>query len=356
VAHVVSSLSVGGMERFVLRLAAEQRAAGHRPTIFALRGGPLLPEARAAGLDVVVGAGGFARRVASMLAAMALARPQIIHAHNPTSLHYAVAAKLLTGARVLMTDHAQGHGLPRMPTGIERRTVDAIVAVSRHTATLPIAPEFAERTVVIHNGVQVPEAPAGEIRERARAGLGVAHRFVGVMPASLKPIKGHRVLLQSVAALTRQGIPLTMLLAGEGPEQAELQQLARRLQLTDEDVRFLGFRADVAELLHAADFMVLPSLSEGLPLSVLEAMIHGAPVVASRVGGIPEVVTDGVSGMLVPPGDDRALAAAIATLHASPELRHRLARAARRTAETDFSFDLMCRRYGALYARLLESR
>ena len=354
VVHVLSSLSVGGMERFVLRLAREQRRVGHTVKVIALRGGPLFSELAPSDADVFVARGGRVERFVSVMRTILAAAPHVIHAHNPTCLHYAVPGKLATRARLLMTDHAQGHGLPRMPTAFERRCVDAIAAVSRHTAAHPIAPDFRDKTVVIHNGVEC--ASVQPDRDNRRRLAGVASRFVGVMPASLKPIKGHRVLLESIAILKQRNIPVTMLLAGEGPEDAALRRRASELALTDQDVQFLGFRADIPALLDLADFMVLPSLSEGLPLSILEAMSQGTPVVASAVGGIPEVITDAVNGLLVPPSDPDRLAGAIGTLFENPDLRRRVVAEARRTAESDFSFDTMRQRYEGLYLRLVGRR
>jgi glycosyltransferase involved in cell wall biosynthesis len=115
----------------------------------------------------------------------------------------------------------------------------------------------------------------------------------------------------------------------------------------------LGSRSDVDRFLEAADFFVLPSDTEGLPLSVLEAMAHRLPVVATPVGGIPEIVTDGESGLLVPVNEPEALSSAIARLAQDPSLRHSLGEASFRAARDRFSFDAMARQYEALYYRLL---
>jgi glycosyltransferase involved in cell wall biosynthesis len=358
IAHVVSSLTVGGMEWFVTRLAGHQQAAGHAVAVLAIRGGELLEEARQRSLTVIVPQGRRVRRLLHSTQALAAFRPDVIHAHNPASLHYAASAKFVTRARLVMTDHNQGHGQTRVPSRWERRSVDAVVAVSQHTARSPIVPEFGVKTVVIHNGVESAAASAMSALdcEALRRSMNLLGRFVGVMPASLQPVKGHRVLLETLALLRANGhAPVTVLLAGDGPEGQALRSYARDLCLTGQDVRFLGYRSDVAQLLRVADFMVLPSLTEGLPLSLLEAMSQGTAVVASAVGGIPEVITDGSTGLLVPPSDPIRLAAAIERLHSSRELRAELACNARTLACTQFSFERMTARYHDLYHQLMSA-
>jgi glycosyltransferase involved in cell wall biosynthesis len=145
---------------------------------------------------------------------------------------------------------------------------------------------------------------------------------------------------------------MTLLIAGDGAKRPEYEALTRELGLTDEWVRFLGFRSDAPDLLGAADLFLLPSLTEGLPLSVLEAMTHGLPVIATPVGGVPEVVLPGRTGVLVPVEDVEALAGAIATMIQDRATRARLGEAGRERARGEFSFSRMVARYDALYGEL----
>jgi glycosyltransferase involved in cell wall biosynthesis len=131
-----------------------------------------------------------------------------------------------------------------------------------------------------------------------------------------------------------------------------MQNLSASLGLGDQDIRFLGFRSDVPDLHAASDFFVLPSVTEGLPLSVLEAMSAGNPVIATPVGGIPELVENGRHGLLIPVGDDRALTEAIARIAESKSLRRALGQAGLDRVEHDFSFFQMTERYESLYADL----
>jgi glycosyltransferase involved in cell wall biosynthesis len=162
--------------------------------------------------------------------------------------------------------------------------------------------------------------------------------------------KGHTLLLQAAAACRARGLALALAIAGEGPLHAELEAQARAAGLGT-SVRLLGRRSDVRELMRACDVFVFPSLYEAFGVALLEAMACGAAVVASRVGGIPEIVEDGASGLLVPPADPAALADAIACLAERPDRRRALGRAARLRAEA-FDIRETVRRLESLYARL----
>lgn len=364
IVHTVSSLQGGGMEHFVLRLVETQRRAGHDASILALRPGPLEDIARERGLPTVVLRGEKLERLARHAFSVGMARPDIIHAHNPTSLHYAVLGKLVTRAHLVYTDHAQTRGIVRVPANFEWRLTDAVVGCSKDTADRCGAVGLVEPIHVIHNGIEIK--PAKKTREEVRAELGLGPELVGIMPAAFHRVKGHDVLLKALALLRDEelehtatadprmaGAPIRVLVAGDGDERDNIHGLAKELKLGPEWVTFLGFRKDVPDLLAGVDFFVLPSRMEGLPLSILEAMARGLPVVVTPVGGVPEVVTDSVHGILVPVDDPRALAEAIGRLAESPELCKRLGEEGKRRVEEDFSFDRMAEKYEDLYMRVL---
>lgn len=354
VIHFVSSLQPGGMERFAVRMAAAQRSRLHRVAVFALRGGPLEEEAARAGVPVVVLGRGRIDRILSTTKHALRFRPNIVHAHNPTSLHYAVLARFVSGARVIMTNHGQGGGAGRTPTAFEIRQTDAFVAVSRSVAAKTATLEgFRDRTVVIHNAVDAV-APARD-RATMRAALGLRDECVGLAVASLSAVKGHAVLLDALTRLHEAGVRPTVLLAGDGPERETLQQRVQALGLQDA-IRFLGFRRDIPDLLVAADFMVLPSMMEGLPLAILEGMSQGLPVIATDVGGIPELVENGRTGLLVPPQDPARLADAISQVCRDAALRQRLGAEARHAVESAFSYAEMLGKYEAVYRQAIGTR
>jgi glycosyltransferase involved in cell wall biosynthesis len=186
---------------------------------------------------------------------------------------------------------------------------------------------------------------------RARIGGAEAGIVIGTI-ASLTSKKGHEFLLRAVATLRDRGVASTLVLAGDGPERPRLEALTQQLGLAGR-VHFLGAVPQAADVLAAIDVFVLPSLVEGLPLALLEAMRAGKAVIATAVGGVPEAVTAGVNGLVVAPGDDAALADAIASLAASPERRLELGRRAKETADREFTERVYVDALANLYHELL---
>ena len=160
-------------------------------------------------------------------------------------------------------------------------------------------------------------------------------------------------LVRAIALLPPGSARATVV--GDGPQREDVADEIRRLG-AEGTVDLAGERDDVADVLAAADVFVLPTLSEGLPMSVLEAMAAGLPVVAAAVGGVPELVDDGETGLLVPPGRPDALAAALGRLAADPALRRRLGAAGRRRAEAHFDIEACRRAHVELYRELLAAR
>jgi glycosyltransferase involved in cell wall biosynthesis len=184
------------------------------------------------------------------------------------------------------------------------------------------------RVHIVHCGVD----PA-EYTQRVHRGRGRRLLFTG----RLAGVKGLPILLEALARLRRQGADVELTLAGDGPDRALLEEEARRLGVAGA-VRFAGYQSSeqVRSLLQETDVFVLPSFAEGVPVVLMEAMASGVPVVATRVAGVSELVEDGVSGFVVPPGDDDALAGAITRLLDDPALRARFAAAGRETIEREF--------------------
>ncbi len=239
--------------------------------------------------------------------------------------------------------------------------VTRVIAVSRTHARylarvtgLPL-----ERIEIIENGIDLGAWPAvtAETRRQARNHLGIgANDQVVAMIAGLRPEKAHEVLLEAVARLAEKRTQIGVLLAGDGPRRAALEEHAQRLGIAKR-VEFLGVRRDVARLLHASDMVVLPSrdVVETLPLSVLEAMASGVPVIASRAGSVPEVVIDGETGLLVTPGSAGELSGAIAAVLDDPEAAARRAELARARVETYYSVDRTTAGYLELFDKLMKA-
>ena len=349
IVHVVSSLLNGGMEHFVIRLCEAQRQRGHDARVVAIKPGPLAEDAMVRGVPAVVLDRPIKReRILRSLTVMAPLRPDIIHAHNTTSLHYAVLCRLLGGGRVVMTDHAQ---ISRVPRAFEWYFTDVAVAVSRDTARRSLAHTVLPEVRVLHNGIQV-ERPRRS-RAAVRAELGLGEGPVAIHVARFVPLKAQDIVVRAMAELRARGAAMTVLFVGDGPEQASVERLAGELGLGRDEVRFLGFRTDVPDLLAASDVFLLPSRTEGLPLSVLEAMTHSLAIVATPVGGVPELCTNDRDALLVPVDDPGALAGALIKLGADAALRARLGESARARALADFSFAAMTDRYLDLYREVL---
>ncbi len=348
--HVVSSLNIGGMEQFVVRLAARQQAAGDAVSIMALQGGPLVEEAARLGVPVdVLGGRSRVLRACKGLSILMRLKPDIVHGHNATSLQYALLAHNRARTKIVITWHGRGKADYREPAQDLWKRVDRVVCVSDAVTCEASGRVPADRIRVIRNGIEA----AGPTRSRdvVRQELGLGDEFTAIIVARIDRLKGHETLLRGWAELARMEVTPCLLIVGDGPERLAMERLVGEQGIAS-SIKFLGFRSDVADLLGAADLFVLPSLTEGLPLSILEAMAHGLPVVATRVGGIPEVVGNEREGLLVDTENPQMLAAAIARIVDDSELRVRLGESARLRVRNEFSFDTMLHQYDELYHSL----
>jgi glycosyltransferase involved in cell wall biosynthesis len=222
-------------------------------------------------------------------------------------------------------------------------TVTICVSEGERKAGIAAGTCDAERTVVIPNAVDVNGAPRSSHQRKVPRIIAVGR------------LKAPKDFLTLVRAASRLPEGAETLIVGEGPDRPRLEQEINALGVT-ERVRLLGERYDVPKLLADADVFVLSSASEGMPVSVLEAMAAGLPVVSSRVGGVPELVVDGETGILVRPGDASALAAALSGLIADPAKRRSLGAAGRARAEERFDLEPFRRAHVELYSRELARR
>jgi glycosyltransferase involved in cell wall biosynthesis len=280
-------------------------------------------------------------------------RPDVVHAHLswPFACKHGVLGAWLAGVPAIVGT-AQLFMPPDGTRGLHPvlRAYRRIIAVSdevraRYASELHVA---GGRLTVVRNAIRVP--PPGRLAPPGlRTGL-VQGRpdYVVLMPARLHPQKGHAFLLAAAASVPAA----TFVFAGDGPLRAELEALARERGVADRCV-FLGERSDVPDLLAAADLVVLPSLFEGLPVVILEAMAAERPVIATAIGGTDEAITSEVTGLLVPPRDPEALAAAIRRLQADPLLARRLASAGRARVERTFSAEATARDVMRIYDEVM---
>lgn len=371
IVHVVLTLDVGGLEEVVLRLLAHTDRKRFTPLVYALDapgtmaweldalGVPLRVFRRAPGIDPAL----------PMRIARSLARDgvRLLHTHNVSPHFYgAMAASLARvgamrsrGPRVVHTKH--GRNLPHLPRKVllnrfASSLSDRVVAVSEDAAEVALHIEHVpeSKVMTIRNGVDTAKfCPGSALAARARLKLPEGGFHVGVV-ARLAPVKDHATLLEAFALLRRERPDAHLTLIGDGDERAALQARAEATDLAG-SVHFAGARRDIASVLPAFDVFALSSTSEGISLTLLEAASAGLPIVATRVGGTPEVVIDGETGRLVAPSDPAAFAAALGELARRPD-RAELGRAGRARVERGFSVERMARAYQDLYAEVLQGR
>lgn len=363
VLHVDSERPWRGGERQVMELMRRQRRRGDDPHLAAPGDSAIHGKAKAEGFPVHAIA---MRGTWDLPSAAALARlhrtlrPDVVHWHAARAHALGALASLLAPgpARVLSrrVDFPVRRSLgSRLLWSLP---IEAIAAISNGVKdALVRSGVAAERIRVVPSGIDLSpfEAPVAEDRNAARARLGVEPETVlALQAAALAPHKSQTDLLQAASRLRAEAPRLRVWIAGEGPLRRELEAEHAALALGTV-VRFLGFREDVNDLLRAADFFVVSSYLEGMGTATLDAMASGLPVVATRVGGIPEIVEDGVSGILVPARDPRALAGAMLRLANDPGLRARLGEAGR-VRVRDFSADRTEERTRTMYQEVLERR
>lgn len=355
--HVIHDLGFGGAQRLLTDLALNidpQRYSASVASLYSSQTAPYEEElrkrnirvfhlAKHVGLDV-----GTILRLGSVLRD---ARTDIVHTHCH-ALRYVLPHILVGNVRVAVhTVHnlaAKDAGRPRWLTTLAYRAGVVPVAIGQDVAASLNEVFGIANPSLIRNGIDVQRfvAPSGT-RETTRIALGLQQELTFICTASLIPKKGHSVLLDAFALVIEKVPSAKLLLAGTGESQALLKARVSTLGLRDA-VRFLGARSDVPDLLAAADVFVLSSLWEGMPLSVMEAMAAGKPVICTAVSGSSEIVQDGVNGRLVPSGDRLRLADAMIEM-AAPGKRALFGRRAAETASTQFSHETMIRAYEALY-------
>jgi len=289
----------------------------------------------------------------------------IVHFHLPytAALGRLVVASLPRRRQpvTLYTEHSLWHKVAVLVKVLNRATIGrdrALIAVSQAAYdALPRA--LRPRARVVVHGVDLSPSRdmvlrRPEIRAEVRAELGVpSGELLAVTVANLRSEKGYDVLLDAARLVADQGLPIRFAAAGQGSLAEELTERHRALGL-GERFRFLGHRRDALGLLAAADIVVLPSHQEGLPVVLMEATSVGTAIVATSVGGVPLVITDGVNGLVVPPGAPELLAAAISRVGTDATLRHRLGdRALADSAAFDVS--RACGEVEAVYRRLLDA-
>lgn len=364
--HVVNSLDYGGLERVVCDLALQQHADGHRVRVFSICDTAGFRDAlESAGIPVTVGG---KRRTLDLRVLRALRQAatghgiDILHTHNFVPNYYAATAMLGTRHRhaIVNSCHNMGtrlsnarlRGLYRL--SLRRTARVAMVGAQVHGRFTADGIVDPARAVTVLNGIPVGRFSPGEARRRAaRAQLGIAEDapVVGSV-GRLVELKNHRLLIACMPALLAAHPTARLVLVGDGPLLAELRAYAQSLGVAAQVV-FAGAHDDVAALLPALDIFALPSRTEGLSIALLEACAAQRAVVATAVGGNPEIIEDGVTGRLFASEDQVRLSALLLELLDDAPQRQRLGEAAGRWVQAHASVEAMAGRYREVYADAL---
>jgi glycosyltransferase involved in cell wall biosynthesis len=370
--HVLGGQERGGIFTHLLSLARHLDPERFSLRVILLRRGleEQLAEAKIPTHFVVKRRRGDATLVVRLVQHLRHTRPDIVHTHSVTSnLYGRVAARLGRVPAVVTTVHGfvadilrQNPGVPRLAAGplalLDLRLSclsDRLVTVSNSIASdLVRRGVRRERVVAIANGVEMSRFRVGPgVRLAIRRSLGIssAEPLVGTV-GSLVPLRNHALLLTAACRVLVQVPEARFLIVGEGSERRRLEAMARELGIA-ERIAFAGERRDIPELLSALDVFALSCDTEGFGLAALEAMAAGVPIVATRVGALPELIEEGESGLLVPAGDAPGLADALLRVLRDAALARRLGQAARARAEADYSAARNAELVSDLYLQVL---
>ena len=367
VLHVVDCLNVGGTERQLFELLRRIDRSRFRPLVACFKsGGELLPKLYEIGLAPVefplrgsLLKANTAWQIARMAMLCRRENVRVVHAHDFYSNIIAVAAAGMAGVASIVSRRDLAHWLgptQRRALGLACKLADVVVANAGAVAE-QTARDFGvsdDKLVIVPNGIDVahfdlqafrtpdPLLPACSMDTPRIAMVGSMHL----------PDKGHGDLLEAASILKHRGIRAQWLLVSDGALRPSLEEKARALGLAD-DVHFLGRRDDVPSVLVRADIVAHPSWAEGFPNAVLEAMCAARPVVATRVGGIPEVMVDGETGLVIEARMPEMLASALERIIKAPLAGHVMGLRGRQRVEAVYSLDKMCRTVERIYESLM---
>jgi len=366
IVQVLHSLECGGAERLALRLA-QGLAPDYLTTFLCLdTRGPLAVEAERNGFQVHLldrrpGLDWSCRQNLRKL--ICQIRPAAVLAHQYTPFFYSSLARGVSyRPPIVFIEHGRHYPDPRklrrvMANCLLFRRDDVVIAVAESVKQALICKEGIreDRIRVIPNGINPePYRAATVLREKVRRDLGLADDEVAIIQvARLDPLKDHDTAIAAVERIAQPRVRL--LIVGDGPEEGRLQQRVSQSPFP-ERYAFLGYRQDIPDLLAAADVFLLSSISEGLPVTVLEAMAAALPVVATCVGDLSDVVEHGVTGFLVPPRDPGQLAEALERLCVSSELRRQFGRAGRDRLLAHFTEEKMHAAYRTIIEQVLRGK
>lgn len=366
VLQVIGGGEIGGAERHLLTLMRLMDRERFNPELLCLCHGPFADLCREEGLtthEVIMRHKLDLATIAPIRRLIKEHHIDLVHTHGVRANLVARMAGRAENVPVVTTFHSVlrydyssssealvARCLTRLTNNRTARFIAISGAVKDDLMAMGVAPDKIE---VIYNGIDTSLFTPDNTPDRVRGKLGIAPgQRVVAMVGRLHAVKGHVFLLQAARQIVAQHDEVVFLLVGEGPERQVIEKTIRELGL-DGKVIMTGFYPNISELYPLMDMLCLPSLMEGMGLVLLEAMHFGVPVVATQVGGIPEVIIDGESGLLVDPGNSQALAVAITWLLDSPDLQRKLITNGRQRAQ-EFTVESMVRHTERVYASLVQ--
>ncbi len=276
--------------------------------------------------------------------------PDVVQSHMfHTNLYTVLAARIAGVPIAITTEHGKNIWKNNIHHFLERHLISPFssmrVCVSRDIRDIRVKTRDVpdHKILVIPPCVSVPSQGV-EYKKRSPVRIGAVGRMVSA--------KDYPTLLEAFSKVLKEGLPAELLFVGDGPERPRLEELADILGIRNQ-VRFLGFQTDVQSWLRKFDLIAFSSVREGIPVAMLEAMSAGVPVVATRAGGIPEAIRDGVEGLLVDCMQPSLLASALLKMGRDLELRSKIGAEGRKRVMSDFSTEVVCRKYLTLYRHLL---
>lgn len=361
VLHITYDMNIGGTEQVIRNLVSGLDPSVYRSSVLCIDGqiGPWGEQLQRAGVPhhKLTRRPGFDLRLIRHIRQLVIRENvDIVHAHQYTPFTYGWFGTVLTGKPVIFTEHGRfypdvGSAKRRLINPLLQLRTAAITSISAATRQALVDYEnfSATKIDVIYNGI-ADSTCAPDAALAAQLGFDPANIIMGTI-SRLDPIKNQTMLLRAFARCLQQYPHARLLLVGDGPSRVELEAMVDALGVRDAVV-FTGFQPNPQRYLALMDVFLLPSLSEGTSMTLLEAMCFSKPSLATAVGGTPEIIEHEVSGLLTPNKDETALAEAMSRLVASEELRTALGCQARKNYEARFSVSAMAHQYEALYQRV----
>ena len=364
VCHLLPELPAHGAEQLLLDIARKTDRNRVALSVCLISGlGPLVKDFEALGIPVTY-IPKRSRKDLSVVLRLAdffrKKRFDIVHTHLFTADLWGRLAGVIARVPIVSTSHTTSDpNVGRIGRFLDRaldRKNNAVICVSEAVRRYRIsgAGFDPKKLHLIENGIDLDRFEATVSRDEVlkRVGVDAKRRWIAIV-GRMVPLKGHRFLIEALSMISKDFPDAGILVVGEGEDEEELRTLVERRGLSDRVV-FLGLRRDVPEILRAVEILAMPSSREGLPIVLLEAMAASLPVVVTRVGGIPEVVTEEKSGLFVSQDPD-SIAAALRRLLSDPDLARRLGREGRRLIEERYDIRTVARRYEELYRKVLFS-